>query len=109
MIELKPTTSKNLTNEEFLVRLINFSKYGALAQLVVLDALRIGLQHIVNAEEEFLALEKAKEAKRALQEEQREKDGTRGIGTHTIDVSPNWIAWVAVAEDILWEYNQKYT
>ena len=90
MIELKPSTSKNLTNEEFLVRVINFSKHGALAQLVVLDALGKGLQHIVNGKEELLALQAAQEAK----------------GEYPFI---NLTAWVAAAEDVLEQYNEKYS
>jgi len=91
MIELKGfPTHKEMTNEEFISDLINFSKHGAMTQLVVVDALGKGLQHIVNGKEELLALQAAQEAK----------------GEYPFI---NLTAWVAAAEDALDKFNGKYS
>lgn len=41
---------KHETNEDFIVRLINFSKHGAMMQMMMLDGLEKYCQMVVNAD-----------------------------------------------------------
>ena len=78
------TTSKHV--EEMMD---GHSKYGALSQMVLVDAIRIGLQSIHGAKEHFDA--KTNEAKAA--------------GRVSII---NWQAWWECSGELLDKYNNKY-
>ena len=81
---------ERMTNTEFVEDLMDgHSKYGALSQMVLVDAIRIGLQSIHGAKEHFDA--KTNEAKAA--------------GRVSII---NWQAWWECSGELLDKYNNKY-
>ena len=78
-----------MTNTEFVQHIMNFSKHGALSQMVVIDCLQRGLEHYISHKEEILEADKAK----------REEGKISLI---------NMEAWVSCCEDNLARIQQKY-
>lgn len=83
------TNTSDMTNVEFVQHIMNFSKHGALSQMVVLDCLQRGLEHYISHKDEILEAEKAR----------REK------GQYSL---VNMEAWVSCCEDNLQRIQQKY-
>ena len=81
---------ERMTNTEFVGELMEgYSKYGALSQMVLVDAIRIGLESIHGAKEQFDAMTKeAEDAKR--------------------NSLINWQAWWECSGELLDKYNTKY-
>ena len=80
---------KDMTNDEFMVQLMTFSKYGALSQMVVLDCLQKGLDNYIENKEAIL--------------EQAAKDREAGKISFV-----NMEAWVACCEETQQRINDKY-
>ena len=83
------TDTSNMTNTECVQHIMNFSKHGALSQMVVIDCLQRGLEHYISHKEEILEADKAK----------REEGKISLI---------NMEAWVSCCEDNLARIQQKY-
>ena len=81
--------TKDMTNDEFMVQLMTFSKYGALSQMVVLDCLQKGLDNYIENKEAIL--------------EQAAKDRKAGKISFV-----NMEAWVSCCEDTKQRINDKY-
>ena len=88
---MKNTNLTHMTNTEFLTELMEGSMhvYGAMGQLVIIQALQKGLQTMHNGKEELLA-----------QHQQDEKEGR--ISFINIPI------WVEATEEILNKFNEKY-
>lgn len=83
------TDTSNMTNTEFVQHIMNFSKHGALSQMVVIDCLQRGLEHYISHKQEILEADKAKR-----------KEGKISL--------INMEAWVSCCEDNLERIQQKY-
>lgn len=83
------TDTSDMTNVEFVQHIMNFSKHGALSQMVVLDCLQRGLEHYISHKDEILEAEKSKR-----------KEGKISL--------INMEAWVSCCEDNLQRINEKY-
>jgi len=81
MVEIKPNVTSCNDNQELMLSLMNFSKYGALSQIMVMQALEHYTQEIIRDEEEIL--KKVEEDK---------KDGKRAF--------VNMESWIGVAKEI---------
>ena len=80
---------KDMTNDEFMVQLMTFSKYGALSQMVVLDCLQKGLDNYIENKEAIL--------------EQAAKDREAGKISFV-----NMESWIACCEETQQRINDKY-
>ena len=80
---------KDMTNDEFMVQLMTFSKYGALSQMVVLDCLQKGLDNYIENKEAIL--------------EQATKDREAGKISFV-----NMEAWIACCEETKQRIDDKY-
>ena len=80
---------KDMTNDEFMVQLMTFSKYGALSQMVVLDCLQKGLDNYIENKDSIL--------------EQAAKDREAGKISFV-----NMEAWIACCEETQQRINEKY-
>ena len=81
---------KDMTNDEFMVQLMTFSKYGALSQMVILDCLQKGLDRYLESKDEIL--------------EQAAKDREAGKISFV-----NMEAWIGCCEETQQRINDKYS
>lgn len=63
-----PKSLKKMTNEEFLSHCMNYSKYGALCQMVMMEVIERGVTDLLKDKEEHLA--------KAIEDE---KNGRHGL------------------------------
>lgn len=83
------TNTSDMTNTEFIQHIMEFSKHGALSQMVIIDCVQRGLKEYIDNKQAILEAEKA-----------REEKGQYGL--------VNMEAWVSCCEDNLERIQEKY-
>ena len=80
---------QQMTNDEFLEEIMNFSNYGSLCQIATIQALEVGLKEMLKTKEEGL--------------KQHEDDNEKGINP-LIHIP----SWYGVLEEIANKFQLKY-